>query len=158
MKTNIIILMALAALSLPSCRDYLDEIPDSRITVDTDDEVKALLNSAYPNCTFVRVTELASDNADDLNGEANGYYDRFSEQCFSWEEVTESDNESPTMIWQGYYSAIGAANHALKALDEMGGADTDTRRALRGEALLCRAYAHFMLVNIFCQNYSKSHS
>ena len=158
MKTNIIILMALAALSLPSCRDYLDEIPDSRITVDTDDEVKALLNSAYPNCTFVRVTELASDNADDLNGEANGYYDRFSEQCFSWEEVTESDNESPTMIWQGYYSAIGAANHALKALDEMGGADTDTRRALRGEALLCRAYAHFMLVNIFCQNSSKAHS
>ena len=40
MKTNIIILMALAALSLPSCRDYLDEIPDSRITVDTDDEVR----------------------------------------------------------------------------------------------------------------------
>ncbi len=152
------LLIICALVSFSSCNDFLDEMPDNRITIDTESELKALMNSAYPQCSFVRVTELASDNADDLNGEANGYYDCFSEQCFYWKEVTESDNESPVMIWQDYYAAIGAANQTLKSLEEMGGATDDTRKAIMGEALLCRAYAHFMLVNIFCQNYSKTHS
>ena len=143
------LLIICALVSFSSCNDFLDEMPDNRITIDTESELKALMNSAYPQCSFVRVTELASDNADDLNGEANGYYDCFSEQCFYWKEVTESDNESPVMIWQDYYAAIGAANQTLKSLEEMGGATDDTRKAIMGEALLCRAYAHFMLVNIF---------
>ena len=77
-----------AAMSVSSCNDYLDASPDSRITVDTEEKVKALLVTAYPSASYVRVTELASDNADDLNGDLNGYYDRFSEQCFRWQEVT----------------------------------------------------------------------
>jgi len=148
----------MATLGLMSCNDFLDKLPDSRIKVDTDSEVEALLNTAYPDASIVRVCELASDNADDLNGDDNGYYDRFSEQCFRWQQVTESDNESPTMIWQSYYAAIGAANEALAALEKLGVEGNDTRKAMKGEALLCRAYAHFMLVNVFCQNYSKSHS
>jgi len=147
-----------AFLSLSSCSDYLDASPDNRIEINTEAKVKALLTSAYPQATFVRVTELASDNADDLNGNANGNYDRFSEQCYRWQEVTEGDNESPTMIWQDYYAAIGAANQALKSIDNLGGATTDKLKAFRGEALLCRAYCHFMLTNIFCQNYSKQYS
>lgn len=148
----------LSAALCSSCNDFLDATPDSRITVDNEEEVKALLTTAYPTASYVRVTELASDNADDLNGSSNGNYDRFSEQCFRWQEVTEQDNESPQMIWQDYYAAIAAANHALKAIDDMGGATTSTLKAYRAEALLCRAYAHFMLTNIFCLNYSKAHS
>ena len=149
--------MAVTVTALMSCNDFLDKLPDSRIQVDTENEVKALLNTAYPSCSYVRIAELSSDNADDLNGEQNGYYDRFSEQCFRWQPVTESDNQSPTMVWQDYYAAIAAANQAIKALDEMGGDINPTRKALRGEALLCRAYSHFMLANLFCQNYSEEH-
>ncbi len=148
----------LSAVTLSSCNDFLDATPDSRITVDTEEKVKALLTTAYPTASYVRVAELASDNADDLNGSSNGYYDRFSEQCFRWQEVTEQDNESPQMIWQDYYAAIAAANHALKAIKDIGGASTANLKAYRAEALLCRAYAHFMLTNIFCMNYSKEHS
>ena len=148
----------LSAVTLSSCNDFLDATPDSRITVDTEEKVKALLTTAYPTASYVRVAELASDNADDLNGSSNGYYDRFSEQCFRWQEVTEQDNESPQMIWQDYYAAIAAANHALKAIEDIGGAGTANLKAYRAEALLCRAYAHFMLTNIFCMNYSKEHS
>lgn len=147
-------LVAMAALA-SSCNDFLDTTPDSRIQVDNEDKVKALLTTAYPQATFVRATELASDNADDLNGDLNGNYDRFSEQCYRWQPVTESDNENPTMIWQDYYKAIASANHALAAMEKMGGATTEKLRALKGEALLCRAYAHFVLTNVFCMNYSK---
>jgi len=159
MKTIYSLLCFVAiGMGLASCNKFLDELPDSRIEVDTESEVKALLNTAYPDVTLVRICELASDNADDLNGEDNGNYDRFSEQCYHWADITESDNESPTMVWQGYYAAIAAANQALASIEQMGGATTDNLKAMRGEALLCRAYSHFMLTNIFCMNYSKQHA
>jgi hypothetical protein len=158
MKEIKIFLFAAAAVAFTSCNDFLDATPDSRIDVDTESEIKAMLTSAYPSATFVRVTELASDNADDLNGTLNGNYDRFSEQCYRWQDITESDNENTAEIWQDYYAAIAAANHALAAMDKLGGATTDNLKALRGEALLCRAYAHFVLTNLFCQTYSKQHS
>lgn len=149
---------SVATMSLTACNDFLDATPDSRIDVDNEEKVQAMLATAYPQASFVRVTELASDNADDLNGDLNGNYDRFSEQCYRWLPITESDNQSTAIIWQDYYSAIASANHALAAIEKMGGAATDKLKALKGEALLCRAYAHFILTNIFCQNYSKQYS
>ena len=145
--------------ALTSCNDYLDDLPDDRIEIDKVEKVQALLVSAYPADTYVRLAELASDNVDDMNGDQNGNYDKFSEQCYRWQEITESDNENAAMVWQGHYAAIAAANHALESIEALGGITADdTLRALRGEALLCRAYAHFILTNLFCQNYSKQYS
>lgn len=157
--TKLILTTALTGMALTSCNDFLDELPDDRIEIDQVEKVEALLTSAYPSDTYVRLTELASDNVDDLNGDLNGNYDRFSEQCYRWQEITESDNENAAMVWQGHYQAIASANHALQAIDELGGAEASAElRALRGEALLCRAYSHFILTNLFCLNYSKQHS
>ncbi len=157
--TRLFLITALAGLTLTACNDFLDELPDDRIEIDKVEKVEALLTSAYPADSYVRLAELASDNVDDLNGDLNGNYDRFSEQCYRWQEITESDNENAAMVWQGHYAAIASANHALQAIDELGGvAASDELRALRGEALLCRAYSHFILTNLFCLNYSKTHS
>ena len=162
MKSNHYIFSAAAltaaALLTASCKDFIEETPDARITIDSESKVLALLNSAYPQSTYVRITELASDNADDYGGDENGYADLFAEQCYRWQDITESDNENSAQVWQGFYAAIGAANQALAAIDEMGGATTDNLRAAQGEALLCRAYGHFMLVNIFAQHYSTQHA
>ena len=156
---RLLLISALAGLTLTACNDFLDELPDDRIEIDKVEKVEALLASAYPADSYVRLAELASDNVDDLNGDLNGNYDRFSEQCYRWQEITESDNENAAMVWQGHYAAIASANHALQAIDELGGVEaSDELRALRGEALLCRAYSHFILTNLFCLNYSKTHS
>ena len=39
---------ALCAMSLTSCNDYLDRLPDDRAEVKTVSQVKELLTSAYP--------------------------------------------------------------------------------------------------------------
>ena len=161
-KMNKSLYMSLCGLSLlcvlcVSCNDFLDALPDDRIEIDKVEKVEALLVSAYPGDTYVRLTELASDNVDDLDGDLNGNYDKFSEQCYRWQEITESDNENAALVWQGHYAAIAAANHALEAIEQLGYTN-DTLRALRGEALLCRAYSHFMLTNLFGMYYSKQHS
>ena len=144
--------IAAAALLLTACGDFLDEMPDNRTEVDTEDHVQKLLVSAYPEGTYMLLGEYMSDNVDD-HGANNPYTNRFYNQVYAWQDVTETENDSPEMLWQASYNAIAAANQALKSIDEMGGATTQGLREARGEALLCRAYNHFILTNIFCMHY-----
>ena len=160
MKTrNKFVLLAVAVLSLgfSACSDFLDEQPDNRTVIDTEDKVVDLLVSAYSENPYIFITELSSDNVDQC-GVNNPSYDLIMEQAYNWEDITDTSNEDPMSIWNGYYNAIASANMALEAIDKMGGATTDKLKAARGEALVCRAYAHFMLVNVFCQAYNPRYS
>lgn len=161
MKKSKFIYSALAlmvsAFGLSSCNDFLDKMPDNRATLDSETKITNLLVSAYPQHNYALVTEAMSDNFDNL-GESNPYTSRFIDQVWHWEDVTESDNESPESFYEDSYQAIAAANAALEAIDELGGATTTTLQEARAEALLCRAYNHFMLTNIFCMAYNDSSS
>lgn len=157
MKRNYILpLVALASvLCCTSCNDYLDEMPDNRAELDTETKIVSLLVSAYPSNSYVMAAEMSSDNTDDY-GETNPYGGRFYEQLFNWMDVTETNNESPARVWEGCYGAIAAANQALTAIEELG--NPASLNAAKGEALVCRAYGHFILVNIFSQHYSPQHA
>jgi hypothetical protein len=137
-----------------SCNSYLDEMPDNRAEVDNEDKVTKLLVEAYPDHGHVLCCEFASDNIDDFGATKNTT--RFWEQLYGWIDVTETDNESPQRAWQSYYKSITNANQALLSIEEMG--NPSSLDATRGEALVCRAYNHFMLVNLFCQHYSPTYS
>ena len=152
--TSIGILMAGVLLS--GCNDFLDVNPDNRTTIDSPEKVSSILVSAYPGKSYVMVTEIMSDNADEYT---NNYSDRFLDEVYRWEDVTEtSPNDSPTRLWRECYSAIANANTALKGIEDLGGATTTELRECKGEALIARAYAHFLLVNLFCMNYNSQTS
>lgn len=64
-----------------------------------------------------------------------------------YEDVTETDWDVPQRVWQQTYKAIASANQALAAIEDLGSpVETDGSKA---EALLCRAFGHFILVNTF---------
>lgn len=149
-------LMATAVL-LTACNDYLDKMPDNRTTIDSEEKIADLLVTAYPTASIAIVNELMSDNTD-YYGETNPYGDRFADQVYFWQDVTESSNESSSTLWTNCYGAIANANQALVSIEELGGATTDALRASKAEALLCRAFAHFLLVNEFCMNYNQQTS
>ena len=153
MKKNILYLFSV--LLCLSCDDYLATMPDNRAESDSEEKINKLLVSAYPESDYIVCTELSSDNVDDY-GSNNPYTDRFLEQVYGWQTITETDNEDPKRIWEACYGAIANANEALKAIDEMG--NPDNLSAERGEALVARAYCHFILTNVFCQNYSEKYS
>ena len=154
MKNKNIIFLAIATMFLmTSCNEWLDVMPDNRAEIDSEEKVIKLLASAYPTNTYAVVAEYVSDNTDDY-GEDNPFTDRFSEQLFYWEDVTEADDDGPQGIWESHYGAITNANQALSAIEEMGGATTPALKAAKGEALVCRAYSHFILANIFCNAYN----
>ena len=150
---NIILSAVLLFCSLVSCDKFLDRMPDNRATIDTPEKVRALLTSGYPRTDYMLVTEFMSDNVDDY-GKNNPYTDRFIDQVYAWEDVTETDNEDPETIWENSYIAISCANEALQAIENMGGVKETGMYAEMAEALLCRAYNHFILVNVFCMQYN----
>lgn len=138
-------------MTLGACDSFLDTMPDNRAEIDTESKVTSLLVSAYPGNTPILMTEMSSDNAKD-NGSKNAVEDQVQEEAYLWQDITGSGNDSPKNFWDGCYGAIAAANHALAAIDEMG--NPANLKAQRGEALLCRAYGHFALANVFCLAYN----
>lgn len=145
--------MTVAAMGAVSCDKFLDVMPDNRTELDTQGKIQSLLVSAYPETDYLLVTEFSSDNVDDF-GPENPNTDRFIDDVFAWKEVSDSDNEDPEHIWGSSYSAIAAANQAIEAIEEMVGPEATGYEAEMAEALLCRAYNHFVLVNVFSHAYS----
>jgi hypothetical protein len=142
--------------TLASCDDYLDKTPDNRATVDTEEKVAALLTSAYPENTFAYVCEMSSDNIDYQDEATLSTYSYLEEECALWKDITTTSNDSPYQIWNAHYMAAAAANQALEAIDELG--NPESLNGEKGEALMCRAYAHWVLVNVFCLQYNPDSS
>jgi len=153
MKTKYItrILLLTPLLALLGCNDFLSTEPDStRATLKTPEQVSQLLTTAYPQGGYVAFSEAMSDNSDD---KGVGQDDRVNRGSYLFEVVDAPVNieDSPDMYWAKAYKAIAAANLALQVISEA--ADPSLFSAQKGEALVARAYAHFMLVSFFSKFY-----
>ena len=160
-KNNIFYIAALTlVLGVMSGCNFLDKNPDMRASIDTKDKVRLLLVSAYTNANAGAICEFSSDNVIDNNspdeyGHCNSLLplDKMYDEIFAWQPVVSNDQQdSPKYIWDGCYSAIAACNQALKAIAELEakGINMD---AEKGEALMSRAYHHFLLATVFCQTW-----
>jgi hypothetical protein len=165
MKIRHIIYQLITLLLLSSCNDinnFLDTAPDNRVEWNTPEQISQLLVSAYSTGNYALLGELSSDNFIDNNSpNDNGFYynlasrERLDDEIYAWEDAVSSDEQdSPSDVWNGCYYAIAVANNALKAIEklEKEGRGNEVS-AQKGEALLCRAYHHFILVNIFAKTY-----
>lgn len=160
MKTKIKLMVVFACcLSLVGC-NFLDQNPDNRTEIDTKQKVQQLLVSAYSIANYGMMGELSSDNIIDNNApDSKGAFkrlapiDRIYDEAFAWEDIVSGNlQDSPFYVWNYCYKAIATANAALEACDRLE-AEGEDMSAERGEALLVRAYHHFILVNIFAQHY-----
>jgi starch-binding outer membrane protein, SusD/RagB family len=136
---------------LASCNEFLDEPQDKRTTINTKETVAQLLVNAYADAQFAAFAEAMSDNADDKGNV--GTQLQVNTDSYLWKDYESvTDVDGPTSFWESSYRAIAHANHALAALETMEG-DASALAPLRGEALLARAYAHFLVVNFFSLRY-----
>ena len=158
MKKNIFIIVALVAVALTGC-DFLDQEPDMRASIDTKKKVQLLLVSAYTEANSAPICEYSSDQVIDNNvpdpktGQANAVnpLDEMYNEIFAWKPVKSSGSQdSPKFIWDGHYTAIATANQALEAIKKLE-AQGINMNAEKAEALLSRAYHHFLLAGVFCQ-------
>ena len=103
-------------LATSSCEGFLDKMPDNRTELDNSEKVLQLLVSAYPSGTYMQITELMSDNVAD-NGPLYMTFNKSVEESYKWQDFTDNQQDTPQYIWNEYYKAIAAANHALEYLN-----------------------------------------
>jgi len=151
-KNNIYILAVGLLFSLSACNDYLDKLPDNRTTLDSPEAVSELLVSAYPNAIYHQFTESMTDMVGDKVEGPYVYDVPENRDAYFWDDHTTEDQDTPTYYWANCYEAIAHANQALDAIAKS--ENPDHYSAQKGEALMCRAYSHFMLVNLFAKHYN----
>lgn len=145
------------------CSDILDEVPDNRTEIDTPEKVAQLMTSAYPVESPAVLCELSADNLVDNNALLPSAhlspYKTFHEEAYEWRDIVDcerGDADTPYAVWEQYYYGVAVCNHALRAIDQMEEADPSLKSRLecyRGEALVTRAYLHFVLVNVFAREW-----
>lgn len=149
---QIIFLLALA-IYIGGCSKTLGTLPDNRAVITNPDQVTQLLTSAYPHATYMAFTEPMSDNAED-KGSGSSTADpesyQINLQAYQFQDASTIKYDSPVAYWDSCYKAIAVANQALLYCN---GSDSASYAAQKGEALVCRAYAHFMLVTLFAKPY-----
>lgn len=140
-------------MSLSSCNDYLDKLPDNRMEIRNADDASKLLISAYPQVYPAYLLETYSDNTDFYDVPGFTAAGQFQREAYEWRDITDvAEYESPQELWQNIYVAIAAANQTLQFINSQ--SDQSAYSAQKGEALLCRAYNMLLLSEIFCDAYS----
>lgn len=153
-----VLLASLFGMALVSCNDFLDTLPDRRTEINSPEQIKTLLVSAYPRYLRGGFTEQRTDNVTDRGSEFGSGSASLLENYY-WKPVTAVTQDSPNAFWNTQHLAISHANFALEAIDKLGGVTKSPELSpLRGEALICRAYANYGLVSTFAQAYNSQTS
>ena len=154
MKLKNIIILLLAAIALTSCDSFLDITPTGKVIAKTGEEYRALLTNEYKYfpkdryMTVLRTDELLMDKKKSNSTDLDAYLD-----LWRWKD----ENPSPTtsyFTWRNYYHTIYIANYVIEHRGEITNATRDEVNQLVGESYMLRAYAHFLLVNLYAEPYT----
>ncbi len=149
-KMNYMVTIAIVVvLMASSCKKFLEQSPDDRTTLNSAEKVQQLLVSAYPKASYITFCEAMSDNVADKN---ITHIEPINRNPYFFEDSNSQDIDSPNAYWDACYAAIAAANQALQVISSV--SDSVRYKAQKGEALVARAYAHFMLVTLFAKVYN----
>lgn len=152
MQRTALYIFLFGTLTFAGCKKYLEKAPDSTWTqLDTPEKVSQLLGTAYPQSNYMAFCEAISDNAID---KGKGVDEKVNRDPFFFNDVQANDEDSPEQYWAAAYTAIAVCNNALAACNNAKDSAAYTQQ--KGEALVARAYAHFMLVNFFSKFYDST--
>ncbi|MDR1414901.1 MAG: RagB/SusD family nutrient uptake outer membrane protein [Odoribacteraceae bacterium] len=165
MKNKYFLLITLLTL-LFSCSDFLEEASKDQIIPETvKDYSEFIFGEVYDkqNNTSGLHTylDIISDDCKDFRHTTNGllssderlggwgYWTWQQDPEMPWEGVLKND-----LAWGHYYHQILMGNIVLDALDRLNVEGTEAeKRYLEAECHLIRAYAYFMLVNLYGEPY-----
>jgi hypothetical protein len=148
MKKIKLTLAILSLLGISSCSDFLSEVPDDRTQLNSSEKISELLVNAYPNASYVSFAETMTDNV----FETDKNITLKNTQSYNWEMNDETGIDTPSKYWDECYVAIAHANQALNEIKKSG--NPASLNSQKGEALIARAYSHFMLVTFWAKAYN----
>lgn len=151
MKRVSVYFFVLAVLVCTGCKKFLEKEPDNRAKLDSPEKVSQFLGTAYPQANYQAFAETMSDNVTDIG---TGGSNNTIRDAYFFEDSPENQEDSPEFYWYACYAAIAVTNQALETISQA--SNPADYSAQKGEALVARAYAHFMLVTFFSKAYDQS--
>lgn len=145
-----------AATVFSSCDDFLDITPTGKIIAKTGDEYRALLTYEYKyfpsdrGMSTVRTDEMSLAKAYTSDLDYDTYFD-----LWRWNDSAPATTTT-YFGWRGYYHAIYISNYIIEHKNEISDASTAQVNQLVGESYMMRAYAHFLLANLYAAPYTNS--
>lgn len=153
-----VLIFGFSVFSLVSCNNFLDESPDNRVELDDLEKASQLLTSAYS----IASPSFSDWLSDDFTYTIGTNIRPEHQEMYAWEDVTFGPEEidTPNFFWYETYNAIAHANEVLTIIDNLLVNENEIARknSIKAEALLTRAYGHFMLVNFFGEQYGIDNS
>lgn len=153
MKRILYISIALGAISLASCKKFLDTNSRSTFTKDevfaTVEDANNALNGVYAlfnqDAYTSRVSNNFAGNTDVEVGPVGAAPDNTRRDIWSF-EATPSNTDLLT-VWNNAYAAINRANDVIEGVDASVIKSEAAMQQIKGEALVLRAYWYYLLVN-----------
>lgn len=151
------LLVSGACLALTACNDFLDETPKGTIIPETVDDFGMILDDATGlwgnQIAYGSSNTLAMD--DDVmiaqERESKLYKQEFKAYCWDEQLYEPTGNDYD---YSGFYKVIYFCNHIINNIDKAPEGDGKYRRdEVRANALVHRAFAYLMLVNIYAKPY-----
>ncbi len=157
-------IIATLALSLCSCSDFLKESSQDEIKPKSASDYRELIaGEVYQTvneASYHTWLDIMTDDCEELASKKpffsfgsdtrNHGYGYFTWQQSPEYQITGVLNSDKS--WYNYYHQILIANMVLYDIDDMSGTEAE-KAAVKAEAYMIRAYAYYMLVNIYGEPY-----
>ncbi|HVI46344.1 MAG TPA: RagB/SusD family nutrient uptake outer membrane protein [Chitinophaga sp.] len=154
---NAVLYLFLLCFAAAGCKKFTDEPYDDRAQLRSADQYQQVLVNAYP-VRHDLFTDILTDDFDYHAQLAQASSVSNFLPIFMWkDDYPDNIAAGPANAYAEYYAKIFLANLALEGIGAATGSDQQ-KAAVKGEALLIRAYCHFILVNIFGQHYNTATS
>ncbi|MDO5978589.1 RagB/SusD family nutrient uptake outer membrane protein [Flavivirga spongiicola] len=161
-----IIISFIGALAVLFCmtaceKDYLDTVPtdqvSSAVAVLTTDNALTALNGIH-RALYTEYGSQGRGGAGAFNihideaGEDHVFNRSNWTHSYRWRPNSEPDNAYNTTNWKMFYQWVANANVLINGVDNATGEQAD-RDAVKGQALVYRAFCHFHLVRLWGNRY-----
>jgi starch-binding outer membrane protein, SusD/RagB family len=169
MKTHkILACFAAVLLCFTACNDdYLETLPTNAVA---EDDVFASLPNAWAAVNGIHRDMFRQHGSMDEAGQSgiiinmdvlgedvvmtttgNGWFNT----TYQWVSTRSETSATVKFAYRFYYKIIANANMIITNIDKVPG-DQKEKNAIKGQALVYRAFGHFMLVQLFAKRYDRA--
>lgn len=158
-KLYILILMAAI---FTSCNDWLDIKPKGKIIPVKVEDYRLLMDQSQKmgsSSGFVKTYGNVLYSSDDVNISDDAYEAHFgllNQLIYTWSKAFYLD-EQEDRVWSSLYSQIYICNVVIAEVLDTKGDDVD-KKEIYAEAKIQRAFAYFLLTNIYGKHYNSTTS
>ncbi|NSL85893.1 RagB/SusD family nutrient uptake outer membrane protein [Chitinophaga sp. Mgbs1] len=151
-KIQIICILTGLVMTAASCKKYLDVPPKGKVILTNVSDYDLFLNSQTLTASGARELNLLSDESD--APAMPQVPDRPEDLVYLWTSQYTNDTKIDPLFWGRHYANIYRFNAVLTGIELAGNGTVESKKRIRSEALLGRAFEYLYLVNLYAKPYN----